>query len=298
MGELGQLLREAREKKGLSITEVEEKTKIRQPQIEALEGENYEELPDGIYRKGLLRNYALYLGLDLKEVMTLYGGEEEEIGPTTPVAEGFEPAKGLTVSSWLFIDLFLGLLIVASIVVVGILAYNRQYIPFPSSPATPTRHASLASPVLAFTPTDTPSPTSTPTEMPSGRLQVDVEIIARTWLEVTVDGEPAFRGLIEAGTNWSWFAQDSIAMHVGNAGGVLVTVNGQELGPLGEQDEVVDIEFTWENLQTTPETLSTGTPPLGTPTIAGPAATPTSLLSTPVITATTVLTTSPTPPGP
>jgi len=122
LGELGQLLREAREKKGLSLAEVEEKTKIRQAQIEALEEENFEELPAGIYRKGLLRNYALYLGLNLKEVMTSYGGEEEDVGPITPVAEGFEPPKGMTVSSWLFIDLFLGVLIVASIIVVGILA--------------------------------------------------------------------------------------------------------------------------------------------------------------------------------
>ena len=295
MGELGQLLREAREKKGLSLAEVEEKTKIRQAQIEALEEENFEELPAGIYRKGLLRNYALYLGLNLKEVMTSYGGEEEDVGPITPVAEGFEPPKGMSVSSWLFIDLFLGVLIVASIIVVGILAYNRQYTIFPSPPPTPTRHASLASPVLVLTPTDTPSPTSTPTEIPSGRLQMDVEIIARTWLEVTVDGEPAFRGLIEAGTKWSWFAQDSIAMHVGNAGGALVTLNGQELGLLGEQDEVVDIEWTWENLQATPEILPSDTPLPATPTIAGLEATPTSLLATPVITATTVLTPSPTP---
>ena len=295
MGELGQLLREAREKKGLSIAAVEEQTKIRQAQIDALEEENYKELPAGVYRKGLLRNYALYLGLGLKEVMTLYGGEEEKVGPTTPVAEGFESPKGMTVSSWLFIDLFLGVLIVVSIVALGIMAYDRWYTGSPLSSATPTRHASLASPVLAFTPTDTPSPTSTPTEIPSGRLQVDAEIIARTWLEVTVDGEPAFRALIEAGTNRSWFAQDSVAMHVGNAGGVLVTVNGQELGLLGEENEVVDIEWTWESLQATPEIVSSGTPLPGTPTIAGPAATPTSLLATPVITATIVLTPSPTP---
>lgn len=295
MGELGQRLRQAREEKGLSVAEVEEQTKIRQAQIEALEEERYEELPTGIYRKGLLRNYAQYLGLDLKEAMTLYGGADERIGPTPPVAEGFEPPTGMAISSWLFIDLFLGLLIIASVIVVGILAYNRRYIAFPSSAATPTRHASRTSPVLAFTPTNTPSPTSTPTQLPSGRLQVDVQIIARTWLEVTVDREPAFRGLIEAGTNWSWFAQDTITMHVGNAGGVLVTLNGEELGPLGEQDEVVDIEFTWEGLQATPEALPSGTPPLGTPTVTGPGATPPSLLPTPLITPTTVLTPSPAP---
>jgi len=94
-----------------------------------------------------------------------------------------------------------------------------------------------------------------------------VEITSRTWLEVTVDGQPAFRGLIEAGTNWSWFAEDSIFMHVGNAGGVLVTLNSKELGPLGESGEVVDIEWTWENLNATPVSI----PPSGTAIITGTA---------------------------
>jgi cytoskeleton protein RodZ len=265
LGELGQLLRETREKKGLSLAEIEEDTKIRQAQIQALEEEDYGKLPSGIFLTGLLRNYAQYLGLDPAEVMKLHGAEDRERHAVPVVSEGFEPPKGMAITSWLFIDLFLGVLIVASAVVVGSLAYNR-WLPTLSTPAvTPTRHASLASPVLQFTPTTTLSPTATATEIPSGRLQVDVQIVARTWLEVTVDGEPAFRGLIESGTNWSWFAEDSIAMHVGNAGGVLVTLNGRELGALGGQDEVVDIEWTWDNLNATPEPV----PVSGTPAITG-----------------------------
>jgi cytoskeleton protein RodZ len=266
LGQLGQLLRDTREKKGLSITEVEEDTRIRQAQIEALEEEDYAKLPSSIFLKGLLRNYTQYLGLDLAEVMKLYEGEDAGSIATPVVAEGFEPPKGMAITSWLFIDLFLAVLIIASGVVVGSLVYNRWRPSFTaSSSSTPTRQASLASPVIQFTPTNTPSPTSTATQVPSGRLQVDVRIVARTWLEVTVDQEPAFRGLIEAGTNWSWFAEDSIAMHVGNASGVLVTLNGRELGALGGQDEVVDIEWTWENLNATPEPV----PVSGTPALTG-----------------------------
>jgi len=263
LGELGQLLREAREKKGLSIAQVEEDTRIRRAQIEALEQDDRTKLPSGIYRKGLLQSYAQYLGLDLKEIAALKGPEEERAVPVPIVAEGFEPPKGMAITSWLFIDIFLGILIVASAFVVGSLAYNRWAPSLPASSSTPTRGASLASPVIQFTPTDTPAPTITPTQIPSGRLQLDVQITARTWLEVAVDAEPAFRGLIEAGTNWSWFAEDSIAMHVGNAGGLLVTLNGEELGPLGGQDQVVDIEWTWENLNATPEPV----PGPGTPVI-------------------------------
>jgi cytoskeleton protein RodZ len=284
LGELGQLLRDAREKKGLSTAQVEEETRIRQAQIEALEEDDHSKLPSGIYRKGLLRSYAQYLGLDLKEIASLQGADEERPVSVPVVAEGFEPPKGMAITSWLFIDIFLGILIVAALFVVGSLVYNRWAPTLPDSSATPTRGVSLASPVIQFTPTNTPPPTLTPTQIPSGRLQVDVQITARTWLEVAVDGEPAFRGLIEAGTNWSWFAEDSIAMHVGNAAGLLVTLNGQELGPLGEENQVVDIEWTWENLNATPEPV-----PPGTPVITG------TVTAAPVITSTVAATPSPGP---
>jgi cytoskeleton protein RodZ len=267
LGELGQLLRDAREKKGLSIAEVEEDTRIRQAQIEALEQDNHSIFASGIQRKGLLRNYAQFLGLDLNQIAAMQDTGEPRTDPIPVVAAGFEPPKGMAITSWLFIDVFLGMLIVAAAVLVGSVIYNRWQPTVAESSATPTHRASLASPVLQFTPTNTPPPTGTPTRMPSGRLQVDVQIIARTWLEVSVDGEPAFRGLIEAGTNWSWFAENSIVMHVGNAGGVLVTLNGQDLGPLGEANEVVDIEWTWENLHATPEPV----PVSGTPVITGTA---------------------------
>jgi cytoskeletal protein RodZ len=275
LGELGRVLREARENKGLSIAEVEEDTKIRQAQIEALEEDDYAKLPSAIYRKGLLKTYAQYLGLDPKDVAALHGNDDAPLDRMPVVAEGFEPPKGIAITSWLFLDIFLGILIVAAAVVAGSLAYSRWSPTLPTASSTATRQAALASPVLQFTPTKTTLPTSTSTSIPSGRLQVDVQISARTWLEVAVDGEPTFRGLIEAGTNWSWFAEDSIALHVGNAGGVLVVLNGQELGALGEPDQVVDIEWTWENLNATPEP------------VPGP--------GTPVITSTIVLTPGPSP---
>jgi transcriptional regulator with XRE-family HTH domain len=265
LGELGQLLRDAREKKGLSVAEVEEDTKIRQAQIQALEADDHSVFASAIQRKGLLRNYAQYLGLDLSEIATLQDSGEARTNPVPVVSAGFEPPRGMAITSWLFIDVFLGILIVASAVLVGSVIYNRWQPTLAESSATPTHRVSMTSPVLQFTPTHTPPPTATPTRVPSGRLQVDVQIIARTWLEVTVDGEPAFRGLIEAGTNWSWFAENSIAMHVGNAGGVVVTLNGQDLGPLGEENQVVDIEWTWEKLNATPEPV----PVSGTPVITG-----------------------------
>ena len=64
MFEIGNSLREARERQGLGYPEIELATKIRAKYIHALEDEQFEMLPAHTYVKGFLRTYAEYLGLD------------------------------------------------------------------------------------------------------------------------------------------------------------------------------------------------------------------------------------------
>jgi len=64
MFEIGSALREARERRGLSYSQVEEETKIRGRYLRALEDEDFGVLPGSTYTKGFLRAYADYLGLD------------------------------------------------------------------------------------------------------------------------------------------------------------------------------------------------------------------------------------------
>jgi cytoskeleton protein RodZ len=64
MFEIGTALREARERQGLTFSQIEEDTKIRARYIRALEDEAFGILPGTTYTKGFLRAYADYLGLD------------------------------------------------------------------------------------------------------------------------------------------------------------------------------------------------------------------------------------------
>jgi hypothetical protein len=64
MFEIGNSLREARERQGLEYPQIELATKIRAKYIRALEDEHFEVLPAGTYIKGFLRSYAEFLGLD------------------------------------------------------------------------------------------------------------------------------------------------------------------------------------------------------------------------------------------
>ncbi len=64
MFEIGNSLRAARERQGLSYGEIEHATKIRSKYIRALEDEEFTILPSDAYIRGFLRSYADYLGLD------------------------------------------------------------------------------------------------------------------------------------------------------------------------------------------------------------------------------------------
>ena len=86
---LGDVLREAREAKGVDLGRVERETKIRERYLSALERGEYRELPGSVYTKGFLRNYGAYLGLDPEELIDLYriettAGIERPRMPTRP----------------------------------------------------------------------------------------------------------------------------------------------------------------------------------------------------------------------
>ena len=69
---LGEVLRAARESKGVDLARVERDTKIRTRYLSALERGEYRDLPGAVYTKGFLRNYAHYLGLDPEYLTDLY----------------------------------------------------------------------------------------------------------------------------------------------------------------------------------------------------------------------------------
>lgn len=78
---LGEKLRQAREERGISISEVAEQTRISPLYIKSIEEDNYKPLPGGIFNKGFLKSYARYVGFDeheaLQEYSKLVSGAEQ-----------------------------------------------------------------------------------------------------------------------------------------------------------------------------------------------------------------------------
>src|SRR5437899_9809559 len=61
---IGDSLREARNRRGLSAADVQKGIRIRERYLTALEEERWELLPGEAYTKGFLRTYAEFLGLN------------------------------------------------------------------------------------------------------------------------------------------------------------------------------------------------------------------------------------------
>jgi cytoskeletal protein RodZ len=69
---LGEMLRSARESRGLDRARIERDTRIRERYLAALERGAYDELPGEVYARGFLRTYARYLGIDPDTAVALY----------------------------------------------------------------------------------------------------------------------------------------------------------------------------------------------------------------------------------
>lgn len=69
---LGEKLRQAREERDISISEVAEQTRISPLYIEAIENDDYSPLPGGIFNKGFIKSFAKFVGVDEEEALQDY----------------------------------------------------------------------------------------------------------------------------------------------------------------------------------------------------------------------------------
>jgi len=78
MSSVGEILKNTREAKGITIEQVAEATSIRVLYLEAIENEQFNLVPGEVYLKGFIRNYANYLGLNGPAMVEKYKEQVEE----------------------------------------------------------------------------------------------------------------------------------------------------------------------------------------------------------------------------
>jgi len=123
--EIGELLRQEREKQGLTLDDVHYKTKISKNNLRFLENGNFEDLPHRVYTKGFIKNYALFLGLDAQELVdafekTMSFGEDLEREKEN-LSEDLHSRPRKRENLWTLISVFLT---VAFLLILGWLVYD------------------------------------------------------------------------------------------------------------------------------------------------------------------------------
>jgi cytoskeletal protein RodZ len=77
MSSFGEELRRERELRRITLREVSEATKITLRYLEALEKNEFDQLPGGVFNRGFVRAYAQFIGVDPEAMVTAYLLEEQ-----------------------------------------------------------------------------------------------------------------------------------------------------------------------------------------------------------------------------
>jgi cytoskeleton protein RodZ len=160
MPEIGAMLREARMRAHIDISEIESETKIRAKYLRALENEEWNLLPGPTFVKSFLRTYAEALGLDAKLIVEEFKLRHErpsefDLQPIRATGPGRErrQAPRPRVPRWLIGLALIGALVVA----LFILGTKQKPQPAPKSPA-PARTRTGAAGTAATTRKKTTKP--------------------------------------------------------------------------------------------------------------------------------------------
>jgi cytoskeletal protein RodZ len=260
---LGQALRAARAERGLSLAELQARTKIRARYLTALEEERFGDLPPYPFSRGFVHAVATELGLDPAPLVdrlaaSLRAGDPTRTAGWRRLDAALEPAvrpsRARRLATWA---------IVLAVMVAGAVAIDfgmqmRQL----SRPATrPSPLAGMGAPEglpsAGPAPPAVTAPSSTPAVAPPGPSEppgrregvvVDMEASGRSWVRVVADGREVFVGFITIGERRAWEGRQSVVVRLGNAGAVAVTVNGRALGPIGALGQVVERTFRREGI--------------------------------------------------
>ena len=116
----GELLARQREQLGIPLADAARALNLRPAVVGGLEQDDYQEIPVAAYRRGYLRSYAKYLGMDDRLVLEAYqarsGGTDTE-RKVTPVSTARPPSR---IGAWLF-------KLVTLLVIVGLIAVTVMW---------------------------------------------------------------------------------------------------------------------------------------------------------------------------
>lgn len=255
MDALGEDLKSAREAAGLSLRDMERRTKIAVSALESLERNDFSRLPGGIFGRSFVRAYAVEVGVDPDETVSrfvalLEHNEREE------AARRAARRPEITQDDKEFLARQRRALIVvrvaAVLVVIGLVALVtwrvRLMLATPAVEA-PTEVEAPVSVVVPPAPAD-PVPVPPAAAPASAVMEIDLDLAGDCWIEMSIDGAKPVARLYRAGEQQRIEAVREVVLDVGNAGALRMTIDGRPARSLGGTGARVRTRITRDNLDT------------------------------------------------
>lgn len=245
METLGQELKRRREECKVSMKEVAEATRIGVRFLHAIENDDYNALPGGIYARSFIRAYAKYVNMDEEEAMARYrkqSQQNDEPDEQLPSYQDFatEPSQS---SLWVW-GVALLLLVVGS--AWATLRYIDSRNNVPTTPTPPVAQNSKPEPppaaantTAAVIPSATPAVATeaavntaaippSPVAVPADGFIMSLSAIGESWISVHTDDQPSGTLVtLKAGETREFKATNKLKVTIGNLPGVQVKLNGQ-----------------------------------------------------------------------
>jgi cytoskeletal protein RodZ len=231
---IGDALAQARNQAGLTVTQVSQRTCIRETIIRGIEHGDFSACGGDFYARGHIRSIARVVGIDPEPLIHEYDathGSPQAIR----AADVFEPATPIKIKERRRGPNWSIAMVIVLALLVGYGVYRAvRAVDSPHS-GTPAAAADHQSSHHKAKPAASPTPSSTPTAV-SHTLVIHLTAIEDCWVEFTrPDGAYLTQAYVVAGGARTWTFHHKVSMQIGNPGGILLSVNGKNrnLGPQG-----------------------------------------------------------------
>lgn len=232
---IGDALAEARSRAGLTITQVSQRTCIRETIIRGIERGDFSACGGDFYARGHIRSIARAVGADPDELIRDYDAAHgapqairaaDVFEPATPIKLRERRSPSWTVAMVLVVAVAVGFGVYRAVAGGGHQAAVRTSAQSRGTPVHRPPHPAVAA-----------SPSASASVSPAaGQHQVVIKLTAiqDCWVGFTkTDGTYLKQAYIPGGSAKTWTFHHAVDMQIGNPGGILLNVNGKDLGRPG-----------------------------------------------------------------
>jgi cytoskeletal protein RodZ len=232
---IGDTLAEARRQAGLTVTQVSQRTCIRETIIRGIERGDYSACGGDFYARGHIRSVARAVGADPEPLIREY--DQTQGAPRAiSAADVFEPATPIKIRerrrpNWS------AAMAIALAAIVGFVVYHFVSSSSPASPAASSsgsQHASTTTKNAKHHAAASPAPTTLAND-----VVIRLSATENCWVMLTTaSGKQIYEGIVSAGTSKHWTEKQAVSLMLGNPEGVALTVNGRNPVPAGSTQPV------------------------------------------------------------